>query len=385
MNDTKDQGGANDSKKDAVASKPADDKASKAKGTNTPAASSSAPAKKGKGFVGFIAFSALIIAVGGFGAGYTVMQKNAAHQQEMELRLAASETALKAVQGAASQSDIDNLQAELAALGGRIDTTAGQVPPLQTQLEGITTQINELNTHLGDNNKKDWLTAEAQYLLNIAGYQAQINRNAPAAIAALTAADARLKGTGDPSLLKVRQAIADDIIALRGAAEVDTTQIALTLSQLEQRVAQLPLAHDEATPAAEDATSSSASAGDGFFDKLWHDLQGLIKIRRVDGDTGTAVLPPGQRFFLEQNLRLKLAAARLALMQGDTASYQDSLKTAMQWLERYFDTQASATANVLNSLSPIAEIDIAPALPDISTSSNAFEAWREAKREGGAS
>jgi uroporphyrin-3 C-methyltransferase len=80
------------------------------------------------------------------------------------------------------------------------------------------------------------------------------------------------------------------------------------------------------------------------------------------------MLPPEREYFLRENLRLQLAAARLALLRTDQAQYRAALQTAQQWLARYFDRQNAGVQQLLGRLQELAAVDIAPVMPDVSAS-----------------
>ncbi|MDZ7810454.1 MAG: uroporphyrinogen-III C-methyltransferase [Arhodomonas sp.] len=54
--------------------------------------------------------------------------------------------------------------------------------------------------------------------------------------------------------------------------------------------------------------------------------------------------PIEERYFLRENLRLRLEGARLAALQGDTSTYRDGLERAREWLQRYYDGDDPAVA-----------------------------------------
>ena len=163
-----------------------------------------------------------------------------------------------------------------------------------------------------------------------------------------------------------------------GGDPFDVTGIALTLSKLEKDVAQLPLKNEipqaETEPAVEPETE--AAGIQDFASKIWGDIKGLVTVRRSFDSGSPALLPPGQKFFLEQNLRLKLQTARLALLNRDSQVFQDSIKTSTAWLDEYFDGSAAATANLKSSLAPYSSLELNPALPDISKTLGLLEEWQ---------
>ena len=85
------------------------------------------------------------------------------------------------------------------------------------------------------------------------------------------------------------------------------------------------------------------------------------------------MLAPEHQFFLYENLKLHLEAARLGLARGDQALFQDNLRVASDWLGKYFD-QSDPTVGALNkAIGDLRVVDIRPNLPDISQSLHALE------------
>lgn len=349
----------------------------------------------GRGFIGFIAFVALIVAISAFVAGYIRLQEISAQQAALGQRIDTSQTRIGELESGAesirtlakqvretsqsTQGRLDSLADKLGGLEGKLNRSLDE---LRENDSALQQSLDTLRQALKSGNNDDLLVAEARHLINIAHHQAQLNHNAAAAAAALEAANQRLGDADDPALLEVRKTITDDIIALRNVAAPDISAIALTLAELEDEVDGLPLRHEEA----DDAPSSAAqteqaqvSGVGGFFSKIWSDLKGLVSVRR-NSAADTALLPPGQRFFLQQNLRLKLEAARLALMQRDTQSFRTSLETARQWLQRYFNAAAPSTDNMIATLSSYEALELQPELPDVSAALRALKDWREQRQ-----
>lgn len=362
---------------------------------------------KGKGFTGVIAVVALIIAIVAFVASYKGLDEIGTEQATLDNRINATEKSVAALESGSEssrsiadsvrdsnqqmQNRLDSMDSKVNAINSKVDSSVGKVDSsvnkldsrlneLQQNNAAINESITKLRDSIQTSSDDELLVAEARHLITIANHQAQLNHNPAAAAAALEAADQRLTDTSDPSLLKARQIITDDIIALRNVATHDISGIALTLSQLEKSVSGLPLKDEEPTTSAEAESAGEQEQEDfsgisGFFKKIWHDIKGLVTVRRNSDEVNAALLPPGQRFFLQQNLRLKLQTARLALLQRDTQIFHDSLNTATQWLESYFDSSAASTANLLSTIASYQEIELMPDLPDISKSLKALDEW----------
>ncbi len=398
----------------AIDTKPAEKAAQSTTETAGPETTPS-PKRGGGKLIGTLA---LLIAAGAFYTSYQQQQQAAQLHNNFAERIDSTEQTLSnidtAVQSAlntakeagdiaqasqsalqALQSQSDTLTTSLSQLEAKLETSGNELGSKQATTEQkiaeLKQQITELSQQLQsqqqtpDASQTDWLIAEVTQLIKMANQQAQLAGNAQAAAAALESANQRLEEINDPSLLNVRKILTDKIVALRGAPQIDITTIALTLSSLEGEADKLPLkssapSHYEKEPGTE---SDNGGGGDftHFLDNVWRDVKGLITIKQSGEDAAPALLPPGQQFFLQQNLRLKLETARLALLQRDTELFQASIATARQWLGRYFDTNATRTANMLTTLSLYESMELTTPLPDAGDALKALEQWQSLRQQ----
>ena len=344
------------------------------------AANNNEPGSVKRGSVStIVAVTALMVASGAFIAGYNVWQQLNQKQTALEKRFTAEDQTIIALQSTSQdvKNNAQSLQQQLTTLD---EQTKSEVNQLKQHGSTVDEHLTDLNQRLQEKRGSEWLVVEARHLIGIANYQAQLNYDVKAALSALESADQRLREADDPALLKARQALSDEITALRGVATIDTPGIALLLSQLEQQVAALPLASEEEArlPAATDnSAKKEPSALERFFLKVWSDIKGLVTIRHNTGPKGSPLMTPDQRLYLQQNLRLKLESARLALLQRDTKTFRDTITTTRQWLEQYCDTKAPATASMLTNLSPYTTLELQPTLPDISNALRLLDSWQE--------
>jgi len=231
-----------------------------------------------------------------------------------------------------------------------------------------------------------WMADDAEYLIRVASQRLQLAADTRTAIRALEGAEQRLKEMGDPSLLQVRKKVTDDIVALQAIPDPDITGMALTLSGLAKKVDGLPVAGvnpDEVMAAHAGAGGGKAPAAgeeggwSGFWSRLWTQLKTLVVVRHKGSDS-EALVPPDQRFFLKENLKLKLEAARLALLRQDYKAYHDALATADHWLAQYFKAGDPAVDGMRQSLKQLAGATLQPELPDLAATLKALRDWRAA-------
>lgn len=325
-----------------------------------------------------VGWAALIIALGAIAGGFWLWQ-------QLERQQSGLNTALRQVQDQQTRSSA--LTEQLHALDGQLGSQQDNIDRLSAEMADIARQnhrleetLAALHQQLNRNPKIGWLIAEAGYLLTVANQQLQLTGDIDTSIAALRNADQRLRESGDPSLLEVRGAIADEISRLQSIVPVDIAGAALTLTSMQMRVGQLSLAgtseKGRPQPPPVDSLAQTTGGWRGALDNAWQALKGLVVIRRRGEDAqGAPLLTPDQRALLYQNLRLKLEGARLSLIEKDVATFRQSVKSARHWLVDYFDADGKRAA-LEETLDELLLLDINPELPDISGSSALLRQWQ---------
>ena len=79
-------------------------------------------------------------------------------------------------------------------------------------------------------------------------------------------------------------------------------------------------------------------------------------------------------YYVQQNLRLMLEQAQLALLQRSPGVYTRSLDKAVSWVDEYFQLNETAQA-LLVSLRELQQLHVDPELPDISASLALLKAY----------
>jgi uroporphyrin-III C-methyltransferase len=211
----------------------------------------------------------------------------------------------------------------------------------------------------------DWQLAEIEYLLFIASHRLRLQADVSMALSALQAADDRLKDNDDPRLLRVREGIAKDANALKAVNIIDIAGLSLFLSDLVDRVNQLPLQKTklEAETSASVAVKKSTK-WEQLKSSVWQEIKDLVIISRRGNET-IATLMPEQKYFLFQNLRLQLESARYAVLRRDSYNLQVSIEIITDWLNNYFDISDNGVANILDSLAQMKSLELNPVLPNI--------------------
>jgi uncharacterized protein HemX len=271
-------------------------------------------------------------------------------------------------QNAAARSELEVLQREVETRLSLMDS----LPPRMSDLENSVAALQGVSAGARD----AWLLAEAEYFMQIANTQLQLAGNPELAALALGMADERITQIGDPGLTDVRRALADELAALESMGRPDIEGVTLTLASLARVVGSLPL--DSQAPEA-DGAAAAADPEAGGLSRAWNSVKtafsNLVRVTPPD-EEARPLLAPQSEYFLRTNLTLQLQVARLALLRGEQAVFEQSLDDATDWLREYFDTDSTQVASVLATISEVSEDLFAISPPDISRSLRLLRQYR---------
>ncbi len=275
---------------------------------------------------------------------------------------------------------------EIQRLKKRDNDLLQQIDDLKTKNEILNDAFKQIDRQQNTSNF-DIALSEIEYLLIIANHRLILQKDVPIALAAMDAADRRLKGLGDPRIIDVREQLTADINQLRAVNPVDITGLALYLADLILRVDQLPVREIVVSmpkSAAGTAPSIDENGWRHVARLIWLELKSLVVISR-DKEISPVRLLPDEVYFLYHNLRLELANARLAVLARDNDNLQASLSNIIDWLNHYFNTGEAAVSNILDSLQQMQSLQLDPDLPDINSSLESVRAYIRFKDENMAS
>ncbi|MFB2701687.1 uroporphyrinogen-III C-methyltransferase [Aeromonas veronii] len=274
---------------------------------------------------------AILLALGLTGGLYLHGHKNAVAQQ--------AELAQLKQQLASALSKIDQTSSKDAEQLAALDQTQQR---LQGEMQGLQNRVLDLN----DKRPNDWMLAESEYLVRMAGRKLWLEHDLVSAITLFGNADERIAALNDPSLMPIRKALAEDIAKLKGMPRIDREGLTLKLAALSDQIELLPLSTvsmPEAKAEPDQAVSANPDEWESNLKKNWVKFtENFVTIRRRDGAV-EALLSPQQEIFLRENLKTKLLQAQLSVYREQQALYEDSLDKAQRWLTQYFDTDNSAT------------------------------------------
>lgn len=260
-------------------------------------------------------------------------------------------------------------QEMVAALQAKVSVLEAQLIETQSQQMALETMYQELSR-----SRDERLLAEVEQTLTIAAQQLQLAGNVEAALIALQGADARLARASQPQWLALRKLITRDMERLKAQPVADISGIAMKLENLIALVDSLPFAFEQRPrPRSPGSEKKSGVAEPAFWQELvadlWAEVRQLVRIERV-GRSDPGLLSPSQTFFLRENLKLRLANARLSLLSRDARSFREDMRQSREWLQQYFDTRARPVEHALGTVKALGVVDIAQDLPSLNETLN---------------
>lgn len=289
-----------------------------------------------------------------FGGGTFLTSQQIAQQQDHIAQLTQQ---LKAMDS--------TLDAKLVAAEQRISNKADDVVRNATvRVEQQNKSIESLQKAMADiegRRPNDWLLAEADYLVKMAGRKLWLEHDVVSATRLMENADQRISALNDPSLTPLRRAMAEDIATLKAIPLIDRDGLVLKLNSLEQQVNTLPLANailPEANAVEAQHVSTNINDWQSNLKQSFHDFMGHFITYRVREGNVIPLLSPEQHFYLKENIKGKLLLASKALYREQSEVYVTSLESAKLWSSQYFQQDDPAVKSFMAQLDSLTKYKV---------------------------
>ena len=293
----------------------------------------------------------------------------------LESDVSQSRRALAALQVELGQLPRKDYGSDIDALQRNIDERLRLLDSLPARMSAIENSVAAL-AGISAGARETFLLAEAEYYLQIANAQLQLANNPQLASLALSMADERVIQLSNPALIDVRRALADELAALDVLVKPDIEGATLTLASLARVVESLPLASATTSKkAALEELDAEASGVDRAWASMKDAMSGLIKVTPPDQDK-LALLSPDAAYFLRNNIALQLQTARLALLRGEQAIFEQTLDDTSALLGEYFDGNSAQVISAQQTIAEIRDKVFTISMPDISKSLRLLRQFR---------
>ncbi len=354
-------------KAEATQAKPAEPKAeTKKPAPKKPAATKAEKSSSGGGFFLWLLVLLLLAAVAG--GGYFGWQY---WQQDKVQKAQLSELIGK------QNQQLAQLQQDQQQVSTTLETGENGQQEALAALQAVQQRLDTHNKRLislSSTSREDWLLAEAEYLLRLANQRLLTERATKGAQGLLETADAILMEMDDIDLFPIRQAIGQDIAALKLAPKVDRDGLFLRMAGLATQIEKLPTLPKRKPMAEKDLSVETPvlpedvtwqHQAQAWATSVFNYLKGFVHIRR--NQPVKALLPPEAQAYVKLNLRFMLERAQLAMLREEKVIYETSLQQARHWLQTQFPPNGQIEAFV-DELNILEGKEVVAPLPDISSS-----------------
>ncbi|MBE8554815.1 MULTISPECIES: uroporphyrinogen-III C-methyltransferase [Vibrio] len=314
--------------------------------------------KQGKRGVklGAIAIAISIIFSGGI--AFQMQQKSAEYSAE----IAALQVELKNTQSAVNK-DLQTIKQEtIQEASHAVEKTQVVQSQQQKSIQSLQLAVADVKGR----RPNDWLLAEADYLVKLAGRKLFLEHDAVSATKLMESADQRIAALNDPSLVSLRQSMTNDITKLRTIPLIDRDGLVLRITSLQQQVDHLPLANAILPEAA--VVKKKAVSGDindwqnNLMTSMKDFSENFITFRSRDGEV-IPLLSPEQHFYLRENIKGKLETAIRAVYKEQGDVYNAALKTANEWSTAYLNQDNQSVIEFEKAIKQLSEQNISVKYP----------------------
>ncbi len=228
-----------------------------------------------------------------------------------------------------AESAIASLRRSEDAINQRLADNKARTSLLRDEVLGVTQRSSLLEDSVRElsgqqrNGVASLRLDEVELLLALAQQRLQLSGDLNGAIHATELADSVLSVQHDPSLLDLRQTLAQELAAMRALPASPVAHAAGELDALEAVLPKLGAA----------AGMAPASAGPVALHGWRKLLQSFVQVRRSGNQD---LLSPADRDAGQAALALEMALARTALSRQDQAAFRASLGRIDGWLQRLY-------------------------------------------------
>lgn len=242
-----------------------------------------------------------------------------------------------------------------------------KLKPLQDKLAAQENAIASLSNQIPKDDHA-WKAAEVVYLVRMANLQLNVQHDIPNALFLLRQAQNHLNTLHDPAFDSFQAELMKNISLLQSVPALDKDTLMTQLSNLRDEVPNLSILVSP-KPNTSIVEQTSHEAHKKWWHRAWNNIKAsfkqLVVVRHQD-DEIPALMSPEQQIYLQENLQLLIMQAQWALLNHDANLYQNSLKLAKSWVEKYYVQNSADTQQFLKMLAQLQGQNISPKVPDLS-------------------
>ena len=323
---------------------------------------------KGSSLATLLGGTALLLSLGGIGAGYYLYNQNST-QQHNDANSAAT---IK-----------ESLSTKTADLAAQLDEKFGHVNASVNESAQALQSLDQRQQQLEDNlnlirsqtngSKRDWSLAGIQYLIQIAADRLAFMRDRGTAVAALQTAQSRLAKLGDASFEALSRRLNDDIRMLENYQANNPLDALEALGNEISKLAPTPTASQPkvALDTGETQLAENNDASPSLKASLQNSLLKRFRVRHHDQPLNAL----NKNTIDWQNmsiLQLRMEGLKLALQQDNQTAFKHAQVSIRQWVVTHL--QAEQQQPILLALDNLTLDNVFPPPPNLEETQSVLRA-----------
>ena len=263
------------------------------------------------------------------------------------------------------RKDIRSLENTITKLEGSIKENKKNNQTLFDQQIQHTNLIKSLIAKVDNNSntgpiypekiQQIWLLAEIKYLLNLANAQYTLSDNIDLTLLAFELALEKLQKLNLSDLINIRISIEKELDALKEFNNFSPENNLISLEEITKKIELLPF--KKQTKDYDNHSINDLSWPEKIMQSINKSIKNIIIVRNTSQIRNDDSYKPANRIISIQ-LSTLLMEIKLALINSNHKKYQETLQNTIDWIERFYDIEATAVKEVLNEL--VKKIDYKP-------------------------
>ena len=306
----------------------------------------------------------LILAALGAAYWFWMQWQDQLAQQNNQLSQQQTKVAQQQSAIASSLNQTSQFKGQIEQQSAALETS---IQSLISELQATHEQVKVNQQNLADvsgRRPSDWLLAEADYLVRMAGRKLWLEKDLSTAREMLFAADQRLQELDDPSLLPIRETLANDIQSLQQVNSVSTDAIALRLGAMLGQVEQLPLAFFKKPESSiSTAPSPDANTWQANLARNWQQVtENFFSVKRKTADI-QPFMSAQEQWLAREQLSFSLLQAQVAVLKQNQPLFKQALALAQQHLAEHFEGEHPSTLQFSADIRELINTNISQTYP----------------------
>lgn len=256
------------------------------------------------------------------------------------------------------KSDIDQA---LDAKMGAVDALLNKVNDIELGQKGLAKNINQVSAGSEAINPVNMSKQEIGYLLRMAHYKLQSERDVVGATGLLKMAEDKLLAANKGKTDELVDSVREKLIQLSGVKPVDADALVAQLKTVSQRITDLQMKVPELT--VNDEADSDEPESSDVFSKLGHVIASGVKYTPKDP---SKIDISAETILIEKRLmQADVKTAEFAIQSQNKVILAESIQSIKKSLEHYFADDETARA-IDDTLTTVSQSQLKTVLPDLS-------------------